>query len=59
MIIFLCIMESTHDDVQFIRNDLANCVVGVMDLQSSGLNFITTQILSLRQMAKKEELISQ
>ena len=59
MIIILCIIESTHDDVQFIRNDLANCEVGVRDLQSRGLNFITTQILSLRQMAKKEELISQ
>ena len=59
MIIILCIIEPTRDDVQFTRNDLANCEVGVMDLQSRGLNFITTQILSLRQMAKKEELISQ
>ena len=59
MIITLCIIESTCYDVKFIRNDLANCAVGVMDLQSRGLNFITTQILSLRQMAKKEELISQ
>lgn len=58
MIIFLSIIESIRYDVQFIQNDLANCVVGVMDLQSRGLNFITTQILSLRQMAKKEELIS-
>lgn len=59
MIIFLSIIESICYDVQFIHNDLANCEVGVRDLQSRGLNFITTQILSLRQMAKKEELISQ
>ena len=59
MIIILCIIEPTRDDAQFTRNGLANCAVGVMDLQSRGLNFITTQILSLRQMAKKEELISQ
>lgn len=59
MIIFLSIIESIRYDVQFIHNDLANYEVGVMDLQSRGLNFITTQILSLRQMAKKEESISQ
>lgn len=43
MIIILCIIEPTRDDVQFTRNGLANCAVGVMDLQSTGLNFITTQ----------------
>lgn len=59
MIIILSIIESIHYDMQFIHNNLANCVVGVMDFQSRGLNFITTHILSLRQIAKKEELKSQ
>ena len=39
MIIFLSIIESIRYDVQFIHNDLANCEVGVMDLQSRGLRF--------------------
>ena len=43
MIIFLSIIESIRYDVQFIHDDMANYAVGVMDLQSTGLNFITTQ----------------
>ena len=43
MIIFLSIIESTRYDMQFIHDDMANYAVGVMDLQSTGLNFITTQ----------------